>query len=127
MNNNESINQLNRNSLSAVAEDFIGDMETMISIAASNSKNKGFWQKDGGICEDIALAHAELSEALQNEREGRIPDKHLPQYSGIEVELADLVIYVMVMAKRRGLRIPEAIVDKMRFNTTREFMHGRKF
>jgi NTP pyrophosphatase (non-canonical NTP hydrolase) len=51
----------------------------------------------------------------------------LPQYSGIEVELADLVIYVMVMAKRRGLRIPEAIVDKMRFNTTREFMHGRKF
>ncbi len=74
----------------------------------------------------IALMHSELSEALEADRSGNPPSEHIPPFSGIEEEMADLIIQVMHNAAVRGWRIPEAIITKMQFNRTREKRHGGK-
>ena len=89
--------------------------------------DKGFWDVDRNDGELLALIHSEISEALEALRKNVAHDKHLPQYTGVEVELADAVIRIMDMAQRRGYNLADAIVDKIEFNKTREHKHGKKF
>lgn len=70
--------------------------------------------------------HSELSEALEYMRHGNPPDDKIPEFSGLEAELADVVIRIMSYAGSNNLRISEAIVAKIKFNATREHMHGGK-
>lgn len=76
--------------------------------------------------EMIALIHSELSEALENIREGCPPDDKIPEFKGVEAELADVVIRIMDYAHIRGWRVAEAIEAKMKFNETRSHRHGGK-
>ena len=43
----------------------------------------------------IALIHAELSEALEGLRHGNPPSEHIPEFTALEEELADVVIRCM--------------------------------
>lgn len=76
--------------------------------------------------EMIALMHSELSEALEALRHGNGPSDHIPEFSGVEEELADVVIRIADYAQKRGLRVAEAIIAKMAFNNNREHRHGGK-
>ena len=94
-----------------------------------NAVKHGWWE--GGpearnIGELIALVHSELSEALEALRHGNPPDEHLPQFSSLEVELADVVIRVADLAAGLGLRLGEAIEEKHRYNIKRTYRHGGK-
>lgn len=84
---------------------------------------KGDLRNEGEL---IALAHGELSECLEYIRNGNPPSDHIPEFTGAEEELADTVIRCMNHAVERGYRLGEAIVAKMRFNTTRPIKHGGK-
>lgn len=64
----------------------------------------------------IALMHSELSEALEAYRHGNPPSEHIPEFSGVEEELADLAIRIMDHGCARGHRVAEAIIAKMAFN-----------
>jgi NTP pyrophosphatase (non-canonical NTP hydrolase) len=74
----------------------------------------------------IALIHSELSEALEAIRHGNPPDDKIPEFTGLEAELADTVIRIHDMAGAYKLRVGEAIEAKMAFNHTREHKHGGK-
>lgn len=74
----------------------------------------------------IALIHSELSEALEAIRHGNPPDDKIPEFTGLDAELADAVIRIHDMAGAYGLRVGEAIEAKMKFNHTREYKHGGK-
>jgi NTP pyrophosphatase (non-canonical NTP hydrolase) len=69
--------------------------------------------------EVVALMHSELSEALEADRKGLMDDK-LPRRSGVEVEFADLLIRVADTARALGYDVAGAVIDKCRFNITRD-------
>jgi NTP pyrophosphatase (non-canonical NTP hydrolase) len=70
--------------------------------------------------------HSELSEALEALRHDNPPDDKIPNFSGLEAELADVIIRIMDFSAHYNLAIAEAILAKIEFNKTREFKHGGK-
>jgi NTP pyrophosphatase (non-canonical NTP hydrolase) len=95
--------------------------------------DKGFVQLDaeGALiprnkAELICLMHSELSEMLEGTRKPG-PDVHCPEFSSEEIELADLLIRAFNYAREHNLRLGEAVIAKMRFNTSREYKHGKEF
>lgn len=89
-----------------------------------NAEAKGFVDQNDGT--RIALMHSELSEALEAVRKGNPEDDHIPEFSGAEAELADVVIRIMDMAAARGWRVGAAIAAKAAYNRGRTFRHGGK-
>ena len=97
--------------------------------AHANSVNHGWW--DPGMDnagEKIALMHSELSEALEALRKGNPPDKHLPEYSSLEVEMADVIIRIFDYAAAAHFEdaLAKAILAKMKYNVGRPHRHGDK-
>lgn len=91
------------------------------------NKNHGFEVDDEfNFGEKIALVHGELSEALEYYRKGNGQSDHIPEFTGVEEEFADVVIRLMNIAQRMGLRVPEAMIAKQAFNEARPYKHGGK-
>jgi len=84
---------------------------------------KGWWENDRNNGELIALMHSELSEGLEALRKD-LYDNHVPEFKGIEAELADVVIRIMDMAAARKYRVGEAIIRKLQYNAPRPHKHG---
>lgn len=74
----------------------------------------------------VALAITELAEAIENIREGYKPDDKVPQFSGLEAELADCVIRILDFSHASNLKTCEAIFAKAEFNKCRPLRHGGK-
>lgn len=102
-------------------------IDDAVTQTHATAKEKGFWDEDRNDAECIALMHSELSEALEAMRHGNPPDDKIPEFSGVEAELADVVIRVLDYAGAKGLRLGEAIDAKMGFNETRPHKHGKEF
>ena len=66
------------------------------------------------------------SEALEALRHGNPPDDKVPEFSGVEAELADVIIRIFDLASQRGWRVAEALVAKMEMNKGRSVKHGGK-
>lgn len=107
---------------------FTASFKAMTARAFRIAKEHGWWPENQEVNhgEQLALMHSELSEALEYLRHGNKPSDHIPKFSGLEEELADVVIRIMSYAGRCGLKIPEAIIEKMAFNEGRPFKHGGK-
>ena len=104
--------------------DFFGHVSRSVH---NNAVAHGWWdepREDGTL---IALIMSEAAEALESLRKGNGPDDHCPQFSGAEVELADVVIRIMDMTEARGWNVAGAIVAKHEFNKSRPYKHGKEF
>lgn len=90
------------------------------------SLNNGFDDAARNDPEALALIHSEISEALEALRHGNPPDDKISVYSGLEAELADAVLRIMIMGHAKNLNIGGAILAKMEYNKGREYRHGGK-
>lgn len=120
-----------------VAEQLSGSAHdiTIVSLcrAAHATARANGWY-DGELskrspAELIALMHSELSEALEEFRDGHAPNdvryvNGKPEGPG--VELADVVLRIADMAGFMGIDLAGAIAIKHQYNTTRSYRHGGK-
>lgn len=98
------------------------------------ARSKGWWPQIGraaiisSIPEKLALIHSEISEALEEYRNGTAyvyeGDNGKPE--GLAVELADAVIRIFDLAGALEIDLEEAIRAKHRYNATRPQRHGGK-
>lgn len=89
--------------------------------------SKGWWEAPRSDGECVALMHSELSEALESMRKDFFrADEHCPEFTNVEIELADCIIRILDYAESRELRIGPALLAKMAFNKTRSHKHGGK-
>ena len=91
-----------------------------------NAVDHGWYDEPRSFGDIIALCHSELSEALEGFRNGNPPDKHCPEISNVEIELADVVIRIMDYCGASGIDLAAAILAKHEFNKTRSYKHGGK-
>jgi NTP pyrophosphatase (non-canonical NTP hydrolase) len=53
------------------------------------------------------------------------PDHHLPSYSNVEVEAADILIRLGDIVGKRGWRLGLVTISKLLYNASRPYKHGK--
>jgi len=87
---------------------------------------------DASVLEDFALMHSEISEATEDSRAGHAPTDvwyeartQIDKPCGIPSEMADVIIRVLHFCGKHGIDIEGAVTEKMTFNASRPFKHGK--
>ena len=111
-----------------------------------NAIDKGFFDDERNIGEMLCLIHSEVSEALEADRKGRYSkevdlevitiswndNRFMESFEGgikdtFEDEMADIVIRVFDMCAFKNIDLEGHIKAKMRYNSLREYKHGKKY
>jgi len=118
----------------------------LVAEAHKTAKEKGWWNTPRTSLECMALIHSEVSEAVEDIRNGNTKaDRECPPEQmvrpcspvgcrdcykckpvGLPSELADIIIRVADFCGHEGIDIEAAIKAKMAYNKTRSYRHGNK-
>lgn len=95
------------------------------------AKSKGWYDSDQDILPTkLCLVHSEISEALEEIRNGHAPneiyvgEKGKPE--GAVVELVDALIRIFDIAKKWDMDLDKAYQMKTEYNKSRPYRHGKK-
>jgi len=94
-----------------------------------NAVEKGWHEEPRSFGDLIALIHSELSEALEDYRDGKAPGElrfEGTKPCGIPSELADVLIRIGDLCGVFQIDLQAAVRAKMAYNATRPHRHGGK-
>ena len=98
-----------------------------VSDLHETATEKGWWDVEPNIPEKLALIHSEISEALEEFRNGNMETYFVnAKPEGFAVELADAVIRIMDLCGYLQIDLESAMMDKAAYNKTRAYRHGGK-
>jgi NTP pyrophosphatase (non-canonical NTP hydrolase) len=108
-------------------------VDQLVKESHSTAKEKGWWDGDGerNVGELLALIHSEVSEALEEYRDGRgITEVYYRESDGkpegFPVELADVLIRIGDFCGAFGIDLAAVLQEKLEFNKGRPSRHGNK-
>lgn len=99
------------------------------------AKDHGWWEDEKrNFGEIVALCHSELSEALEEYRNGMgldhiyyVKDKEgKDKPEGVPVEFADVLIRLFDVCEQFNIPLYQALLEKMSYNEGRPYRHGGK-
>jgi len=103
-------------------------LKNLIKKIHEEAVKKGFWVKKRSFAEQIALMHSELSEALEDDRAGKPPIYYEGKKPcGVVSELADCAIRIFDTCGYYGYDLEAMIKEKMEYNKSRPYKHGKKY
>ncbi len=105
---------------------FISAWREVATKVNATAHAKGWYDNPPPDMERFMLMVCELAEAAEGYRHSNPPSEHIPEFSAIEEELADVWIRIADMAHEKGWRVAEAVEAKRAFNETRSYKHGNK-
>lgn len=108
------------------------DIEELMIDCHYLAKEKGFWDTERNVPEMLALVHSEISEALEEYRDGNMERDYgfdenfvVRKPEGFGVELADAVIRILDLAGGLNIPLADLIEEKLAYNRTRPQKHGK--
>jgi NTP pyrophosphatase (non-canonical NTP hydrolase) len=109
------------------------EINKLVQQIHANAVSHGWWDHERCFPEILALIHSEVSEALEEYRNGHEPTE--TYYSrrdrekkpeGIPTELADVIIRILDYCGYAEIDIESAIMEKIAYNRSRPYRHGGK-
>ena len=106
------------------------DVKGFIEAVGENAERHGFHAVTGSALEYIAQIHSEVSEMVEELRDGHNIDEIYrvgAQPCGVPVELADVVLRCFDFAHVYNIDLERVLLEKHKFNLTRPMLHGCAF
>lgn len=92
-----------------------------------NAVEHGWWDEERTFGEIVALCHSELSEALEEYRNGQKMYYEIAgKPEGLAVEMVDCMIRIMDYLAHEEIDIEYVLAQKHTYNKTRPYKHGGK-
>lgn len=105
-----------------------GPLNDLTRAIHRNAVDHGWWDKERNFAEVVALIHSEISEALEEFRDGKPPVYHAEngKPEGLAVELADAIIRILDYCGHAGIDMDAILREKHEYNKSRPYRHGGK-
>ena len=105
------------------------------NVCGDTAREHGFWINKDNPDKLLMLMVGELSEAHEDLRNGKDPNEvyyekkpdGILKPCGFGIELADCIIRIFDACAQLNIDIETAVMEKMEYNKSRPYLHGRKF